>query len=628
MTTRTPTSNPPQPADARGPAGLPDVADLARLANAFFASLPGSAPSDGVPSGGAPFGKGLSDSALPGGVSALAGVSPVEPFPSGAAASLGAAERHAGETLPAGIADGLELGSPEAYAAALPTLFPAAGGLAPLAGGAPSTPYYFLGEGSAYSGEPERFADLPVEPDSRAVPGGDALGEVLRSILAEPSAPAAPAGPGAGQFYFLERSGPGLEQAPDPVVQPQVRSGFDVQAVRRDFPILAERVNGKPLVWFDNAATTQKPKAVIDRLAYFYEHENSNIHRAAHELAARATDAYEGARSKAARFLGAKSTDEIVFVRGATEGINLLANTFGRRFIGEGDEIIVSHLEHHANIVPWQLLANAVGARLKVIPVDDSGQIILEEYARLLGPRTRLVSITQVSNALGTVTPVAEVIALAHAAGARVLVDGAQSVSHLKVDVRALDADFFVFSGHKVFGPTGIGVVYGKQELLDELPPWQGGGNMIADVTFEKTQYQGAPARFEAGTGNIADAVGLGAALDYVERIGLEAIARYEHELLEYATRGLATIPGLRLIGTAANKASVLSFVLQGYRTEEIGAALNREGVAVRSGHHCAQPILRRFGVETTVRPSLAFYNTFDEIDLLVSTVHRLATRR
>ncbi|MFD2836831.1 aminotransferase class V-fold PLP-dependent enzyme [Azotobacter vinelandii] len=278
--------------------------------------------------------------------------------------------------------------------------------------------------------------------------------------------------------------------------------------------------------------------------------------------------------------------------------------------------------------MPWQLLANAVGARLKVIPVDDSGQIILEEYARLLGPRTRLVSITQVSNALGTVTPVAEVIALAHAAGARVLVDGAQSVSHLKVDVRALDADFFVFSGHKVFGPTGIGVVYGKQELLDELPPWQGGGNMIADVTFEKTQYQGAPARFEAGTGNIADAVGLGAALDYVERIGLEAIARYEHELLEYATRGLATIPGLRLIGTAANKASVLSFVLQGYRTEEIGAALNREGVAVRSGHHCAQPILRRFGVETTVRPSLAFYNTFDEIDLLVSTVHRLATRR
>ncbi|MEE4465032.1 aminotransferase class V-fold PLP-dependent enzyme, partial [Azotobacter chroococcum] len=294
-----------------------------------------------------------------------------------------------------------------------------------------------------------------------------------RSILAEPSAPAAPAGQGAGRFYFLDRVAPSLEKAPDPTGQPQVRSGFDVQAIRRDFPILAERVNGKPLVWFDNAATTQKPKAVIDRLTYFYEHENSNIHRAAHELAARATDAYEGARNKVARFLGAKSAEEIVFVRGATEGINLLANTFGRRFIGEGDEIIVSHLEHHANIVPWQLLANALGAKLRVIPVDDSGQIRLDEYARLLGPRTRLVSITQVSNALGTVTPVAEVIALAHAAGARVLVDGAQSVSHLKVDVQALDADFFVFSGHKIFGPTGIGVVYGKKALLDELPPWQ-----------------------------------------------------------------------------------------------------------------------------------------------------------
>ncbi|WP_207388612.1 family 2A encapsulin nanocompartment cargo protein cysteine desulfurase [Azotobacter chroococcum] len=608
MTIRPLINNPSQPVDAPAPAGLPDVAGLAQLANAFFASLPGGD--------------------LPGGAPALSGLSPAEPAPSGPPPVEAAAAQHAREAVPAGIADGLDLGSPEAYAAALPSVFPSAGGLAPSAGGAPSSPYYFLGEGSAHAGEPQRFAEVPVEPDSLAVPGGDVLGEILRSILAEPSAPAAPAGQGAGQFYFLDRVAPGLEKAPEPVVQPQVRSGFDVQAVRRDFPILAERVNGKPLVWFDNAATTQKPKAVIDRLSYFYEHENSNIHRAAHELAARATDAYEGARNKVARFLGAKSAEEIVFVRGATEGINLLANTFGRQFIGEGDEIIVSHLEHHANIVPWQLLANAVGAKLKVIPVDDSGQILLDEYARLLGPRTRLVSITQVSNALGTVTPVAEVIALAHAAGARVLVDGAQSVSHLKVDVQALDADFFVFSGHKIFGPTGIGVVYGKKALLDELPPWQGGGNMIADVTFEKTLYQDAPARLEAGTGNIADAVGLGAALDYVERIGLERIARYEHELLEYATQGLAGIPGLRLIGTAADKASVLSFVLQGYRTEEVGAALNREGIAVRSGHHCAQPILRRFGVETTVRPSLAFYNTFEEIDLLVSTVRRLATRR
>ena len=398
--------------------------------------------------------------------------------------------------------------------------------------------------------------------------------------------------------------------------------------MRRDFPILQERVNGKPLVWFDNAATTQKPRQVIERISYFYEHENSNIHRAAHELAARATDAYEGARSKVRRFLGARSEEEIVFVRGATEGINLIANTFGRKFIGAGDEIIVSQLEHHANIVPWQQLAAEVGAKIRVIPVDDTGQIILEEYARLLCPRTKLVSVTQVSNALGTVTPVAEIIGLAHAVGAWVLVDGAQSVSHLRVNVQALDADFFVFSGHKIFGPTGIGVVYGKKDLLEQLPPWQGGGNMIADVTFEKTVYQPAPARFEAGTGNIADAVGLGAALDYVDRLGLENIQRYEHDLLQYATRGLAPIPGLRLIGTAAHKASVLSFVLDGYRTEEVGAALNREGIAVRSGHHCAQPILRRFGVEATVRPSLAFYNTVDEVDLLVSTVQRLANRR
>lgn len=314
-------------------------------------------------------------------------------------------------------------------------------------------------------------------------------------------------------------------------------------------------------------------------------------------------------------------------MRGTTEGINLLANTFGQQEIGEGDEIIVSHLEHHANIVPWQLLAKRKGAKLRVIPVDDSGQIRLDEFAKLLNPRTKLVSITQVSNALGTVTPVAEVIALAHAAGVKVLVDGAQSIAHIKVDVRALDADFFVFSGHKIFGPTGIGVVYGKKALLDQLPPWQGGGNMIADVTFEHTVFQEAPARFEAGTGNIADAVGLGAALEYVERVGLDNIARYEHDLLEYATHGLSRIPGLRLIGTAAHKASVASFVLEGYRTEEVGAALNKEGIAVRSGHHCAQPILRRFGVEATVRPSFAFYNTLDEIDLLVRTVRKLAKR-
>ncbi|MFT4174821.1 MAG: family 2A encapsulin nanocompartment cargo protein cysteine desulfurase, partial [Rhodocyclaceae bacterium] len=427
-------------------------------------------------------------------------------------------------------------------------------------------------------------------------------------------------------FYFtdLVRN----ENGRAPQVAPAGAAAFDVHAVRRDFPILQERVNGKPLVWFDNAATTHKPQAVIDRLAYFYAHENSNIHRAAHELAARATDAYEGARQTVARFIGAASPEEIIFVRGATEAINLVAKTWGAHNVGQGDEIIVSHLEHHANIVPWQQLAAEKGARLRVIPVDDDGQLRLDELRRLLCDKTRLVAVTQVSNALGTVTPVAEVIALAHAAGARVLVDGAQSVSHMRVDVRALDADFLVFSGHKIFGPTGIGAVYGKRELLEQMPPWQGGGNMIADVTFERTVYQAPPNRFEAGTGNIADAVGLGAALDYVDGIGLERIAAYEHALLDYATHALRGIAGLRLIGTAAHKASVISFVLAGYSTEEVGQALNREGVAVRTGHHCAQPILRRFGLETSVRPSLAFYNTCDEVDLLLSVVRRLAANR
>ena len=399
------------------------------------------------------------------------------------------------------------------------------------------------------------------------------------------------------------------------------------RSIRRDFPILAERVNGRPLVWFDNAATTQKPRAVIDRLAYFYEHENSNIHRAAHELAARATDAYEAARSKVARFIGAGSTEEIIFVRGATEAINLVVKSWGAKNIGEGDEIIVSHLEHHANIVPWQQLAAEKGAKLRAIPVDDTGQVILSEYERLLNPRTKIVAVTQVSNALGTVVPVKEIIEGAHRAGALALVDGAQSVSHMRVNVQALDADFFVFSGHKVFGPTGIGVVYGKRALLEDMPPWQGGGNMIADVTFERTVFHGPPARFEAGTGNIADAVGLGAAIDYVERVGIENIARYEHDLLAYATHAIKDVPGLRLIGTAQNKASVLSFVLANHKPEDVGRALNEEGIAVRSGHHCAQPILRRFGVEATVRPSLAFYNTCEEVDRFAAVVRRLSAR-
>jgi cysteine desulfurase/selenocysteine lyase len=403
---------------------------------------------------------------------------------------------------------------------------------------------------------------------------------------------------------------------------------FDVDAIRRDFPILRERVNGRPLIWFDNGATTQKPKSVIDRITYFYEHENSNVHRAAHELAARATDAYESAREKTRRFLNAGSTREIVFVRGATEAINLVAQSWGRRNIQKDDEIVITWLEHHANIVPWQMLCAEKGARLRVAPVDDTGQILLDEYEKLLGPKTRLVSITQVSNALGTILPVNEITEAAHRHGARVLVDGAQTVSHMRVDVQAIDCDFYVFSGHKVFAPTGIGVVYGKSEVLDQMPPWQGGGNMIQDVTFEKTLYQAPPQRFEAGTGNIADAVGLGAAIDYLDRVGLANVARHEHTLLTYATVALERIPGLRIIGTAKEKASVLSFVIEGFRTEEIGDYLNRKGIAVRGGHHCAQPILRRFSLESTVRATFALYNTCEEIDELIAALWDLKQGR
>ncbi len=414
---------------------------------------------------------------------------------------------------------------------------------------------------------------------------------------------------------------------------PNLRStghgGFDPHVVRRDFPILEERVHGgKRLVWLDNAATTQKPKAVIDRISHYYEHENSNVHRAAHTLAARATDAYEKGRQSVRRFLNAPSTEEIIFVRGATEGINLIAQSWGRRNIGPGDEIVLSWLEHHANIVPWQMLAAEKGAKLRIAPVDDRGDVIVEEYERLFGPRTKLAAFTQVSNALGTVTPAREMIEIAHRHGARVLLDGAQAVSHMPVDVQALDADWYVFSGHKVFAPTGIGAVYGKRDLLANSPPWQGGGNMIADVTFEKTVYQPPPGRFEAGTGNIADAVGLGEALDYVMRIGMPTIERYEHELLVYAEEHLARVPGLRWVGHPRHKAGVLSFVLDGQRTEDVGAKLDKEGIAVRSGHHCAQPILRRFGHEASVRASLAFYNVTEDLDALCEALLRIQSGR
>ncbi len=478
-------------------------------------------------------------------------------------------------------------------------------------------------------------ASPPTEADLRALPaslvGASAVVSEIPTAAAQPAA----------LPYFVDPEKPGsntasphigdklLEFSPAMLPELSLSPGlFDPRSIRRDFPILQERVHGRPLVWLDNAATTQKPNAVIDRVSSFYRHENSNVHRAAHTLAARATDAYEGAREKVRRFLNASSTREIVFVRGTTEGINLVAKSWGQRNVEKDDEIVIAWLEHHANIVPWQQLCAEKGARLRVAPVDDRGQVLLDEYEKLLGPRTRMVSFSHVSNALGTITPAREMVEMAHRHGARVLIDGAQSVAHMREDVQALDCDFFVFSGHKVFAPTGIGVVFAKGDLLDTTPPWQGGGNMILDVTFEKTIYNVAPARFEVGTGSIADAVGLGAALDYLSQIGIENVTRYEHDLLAYATAGLATVPGLRLIGTAREKAGVLSFILDGVRTEDVGKALDEEGIAVRAGHHCAQPILRRFGVESTVRASLAMYNTCEDIDALIAALLRIKAGR
>jgi cysteine desulfurase / selenocysteine lyase len=477
----------------------------------------------------------------------------------------------------------------------------------------------------------------PTETDLRAQSAAfhGASAATMPLGVPQPAVPSVPGNTSHGegtpkQSAPLPKDAESFEFRPDlaPGELGVAKRPLDPRLIRQDFPILQERVHGRQLIWLDNAATTQKPNAVIDRLSYFYQHENSNVHRAAHTLAARATDAYESAREKTRRFLNASSAREIVFVRGTTEGINLVAQAWGRRNVQKDDEVVITWLEHHANIVPWQQLCSEKGARLRVAPVNDRGEVILEEYEKLLGPRTRIVSFSQVSNALGTITPAREMVEMAHRHGARVLVDGAQAVSHMRVDVQALDCDFYVFSGHKIFGPTGIGAVYGKLDVLEHMPPWHGGGNMIVDVTFEKTTYQTAPGRFEAGTGNIADAVGLGAALDYVEDVGRESIAAYEHELLIYATAGLLTVPGLRLIGTAREKAGVLSFVLDDVRTEDVGAALNQEGIAVRSGHHCAQPILRRMGVESTVRPSLALYNTREEIDALVAALLRLQAGR
>ncbi|GAB2804949.1 family 2A encapsulin nanocompartment cargo protein cysteine desulfurase [Comamonas piscis] len=651
------------------PSGAPiSPALLAQMASALFAERPAAPGLPGLPG-------------IPPGVQAPVNIAPPG-SPLASPAGLGPSVP--GTPVPAGLLPGSNLlpasptpvlslahrgpallphaaagnGVPDTLHSALPAYEPRLGGLvqevppasaasanpehvtpAPASAPSPGSGYYFLQPQAAASASDAPLQAL-ADQTRHAAPDSHLAGIDLRGPRGANTAALDQQAPSAApQYYFVHavpqpngfvtpaKAHPHADQAPAAAQQDR-HPGFDIQALRRDFPILSERINGKPLVWLDNAATTHKPRQVIERISHFYAHENSNIHRAAHTLAARATDAYEHAREVVRRFIHAPDAREVIFVRGTTEAINLVAKAWGGANVGEGDEIIISHLEHHANIVPWQQLAAAKGARLRVIPVDDQGQIRLDEYQKLINDRTKIVAIGHVSNVLGTVVPVKQVVEIAKRRGITTLIDGAQSIAHTPVDVQDLGADFFVFSGHKIFAPTGIGVLWGRREVLEAMPPWQGGGNMIADVTFEKTVYQPLPNTFEAGTGNIADAVGLGAALEYVERIGIAQISRYEHALVDYGMAQLASIAGLRLIGTVPGKASVLAFTLEGYSTDEVGQALNAEGIAVRTGHHCAQPILRRFGVETAVRPSLAFYNTFDEVDQLVSEVRKLAARR
>lgn len=629
------------------PLGWPDVAQIKALADALLQAPPGtphaqpiSAPSQAAlnaprPSFGASFGEipAVGATNMDGGTGGFDA-----PHVPPAAAPSAAALQTPRPGFPGIGATGFELPAPveQSGLGALPQALaeflklvpddrraPAPGAPPEAAPSSPEGGYAFLREAKG----PDARPYASEEAFHREVGHGPSHGAGRQDGAAPPAAraPASPRAPAPG-FAQPEIS---ADLAPD--LNRSLDRGhriFDVGSIRKDFPILAERVHGKPLVWFDNAATTQKPQAVIDRLAYFYAHENSNIHRAAHSIAARADEAYDKARDTVGRFLGAGDAGEVVFVRGTTEAINLIAKSWGRANIREGDEILVTHLEHHANIVPWRQLCLEVGAKLKVAPVDDDANLLVEEFERLIGPRTKLVAFTQVANAVGTVTPVETLTAIAKRHGATVLVDGAQSVSHMPVNVQEIGCDFFVFSGHKIFGPTGIGAVWGRKAIWEKTPPWQGGGNMIADVTFERVIYQPPPSRFEAGTGNIADAVGLATALDYVERIGRPAIARYEHDLLVYATGRMLEVPGLKLIGRAKEKASVLSFTLEGWETRAVGQELDKEGIAVRAGHHCAQPILRRLGLETTVRPSLAFYNTCEEVDLMVETLKRLQRGR
>lgn len=612
--------DPSAPSDLSGVPGLPDTAALAEMANAFFRALPGSAGAFGLapptqqPIAPAVAGPGFAPPSLPAPpLPAAARVVPTVPGPSPFATVPVSADPNLGS-----IADQNRTSQPGLYVAGFGAQRPEAA-LRPI---------------------PSLDQTLPNESELKALLAGHDHRPASGTAVQRPAGGGtAPSIGQSSEPYFLKPLPQPSVAAPAVGAQPKQPAthgagaagsgaGFNPALVRRDFPILNERVEGKPLIWLDNAATTQKPRAVIDRLSYFYEHENSNIHRAAHTLAARATDAYEAAREEVRRFINAGSTEEIVFVRGTTEGINLVAETWGRANIGPGDEILITWLEHHANIVPWHRLAKSVGATLKVAPVDDNGDVIVEAFASLLSPRTKLVSLTQVSNALGTVTPAALLVAMAHAAGAKVLVDGAQSVSHMPTDVLALDADWFVLSGHKVFGPTGIGALYGKKAVLDAMPPYQSGGNMIADVTFEEIRYQPPPFLFEAGTGNIADAVGLGAALAYLSKLGLPAVAAHEHALIEDCVRQLKTISGVKIVGNPKERAGVVSFVVDGMKTEDVGKALARDGIAVRSGHHCAQPILRRFGLESSVRPSFAIYNTHDDIDALIRSVWRIKAGR
>ena len=399
----------------------------------------------------------------------------------------------------------------------------------------------------------------------------------------------------------------------------ELTSGYDVERVRRAFPILAQRIYGKPLVYLDSAATSQKPQAVIEAMSRFFLEENANVHRGVHYLSVRATEAYEQARAKVQGFLNAEQVEEIVFVRGTTEAVNLVAQTYGKVHVHAGDEVLISAMEHHSNIVPWQMLCEQTGARLRVVPINDAGELRLDELERLIGPKTRLVAVTHVSNVLGTVNPIGRIVELAHARGARVLVDGAQAAPHLKIDVRALGCDFYALSGHKMYGPTGIGVLYGRRELLEAMPPYQGGGDMILSVSFEKTLYNKPPYRFEAGTPNMAGAIGLGAAIDFLGELGAQAIAVHEQAVLAYAQQALAAVPGLRLIGTAQDKVGVLSFVLDGIHPHDIGTILDREGVAIRTGHHCAQPLMQRFGLAATARASLGCYSSEQDIDALLA---------